>query len=250
MQDRDVKLLDDAVQLYKGDFLEGFYVRDAPAFEEWVLPERERLRQKMLQALYRLAAHYTARGHYARGIEYTTRLLTLEPWHEEVHQQMMLLLALSGQRSAALNQFEVCRRLLADELGVQPNRDTVDLHHRIARGEVTAQPAFTPLPRDWPAEATPFVGRAEELAQLHAYLAAPGSHLATVVGISGVGKTRLVLQGAAQAMGVFRQGVHYISAAALTTPEGLSHAIMRVLALPLTGSAQCGCAGNQPFAGS
>ena len=235
MQDRDVKLLDDAVQLYKGDFLEGFYVRDAPAFEEWVLPERERLRQRMLQALYRLAAYYTARGHYARGIEYTTRLLALEPWHEEVHQQMMLLFALSGQRSAALNQFEVCRRLLADELGVQPNRDTVELHHRIARGEVVAQPAFTPLPRDWPAEATPFVGRAEELAQLHAYLAAPGSHLATVVGISGVGKTRLILQGAAQAMGFFRQGVQYISAAALSTPEGLSHAIVRVLALPLMG---------------
>jgi len=235
MQDRDVKLLDEAVQLYKGDFLEGFYVRDAPAFEEWVLPERERLRQKMLQALYRLAAFYTARGHYARGIDYTTRLLALEPWHEEVHQQMMLLLALSGQRSAALNQFEVCRRLLADELGVQPNRDTVDLHHRIARGEVASQPALARLPRDWPAEATPFVGRANELAQLQAYLAAPGSRLATVVGISGVGKTRLVLQGAAQAMGGFRQGVHYIPAAAQSTPEGLSHAIMRALALPLMG---------------
>ena len=79
------------------------------------------------------------------------------------------------------------------------------------------------------------MGRAEELAQLHAYLAAPDSHLATVVGISGVGKTRLVLQGAAQAMGVFRQGVHYVSAAALSTPEALSHAIVRALALPLMG---------------
>jgi DNA-binding SARP family transcriptional activator/predicted ATPase len=235
MQGRDVKLLDDAVQLYKGDFLEGFYVRDAPAFEEWVLPERERLRQRMLQALYRLAAYYTDRGHYAKGIEYTTRLLALEPWHEEVHQQMMRLLALSGQRSAALNQFEVCRRVLADELGVQPNRDTVDLHHRIARGEVGAMSASTPLPRDWPSAATPFVGRAEELAQLHTYLAASGSHLATVVGISGVGKTRLVLQGAAQAVGVFRQGVHYISAGAPSTPEALSHTIVRALALPLMG---------------
>jgi DNA-binding SARP family transcriptional activator/predicted ATPase len=235
MQDRDVKLLDDAVQLYKGDFLEGFYVHDAPAFEEWVLPERERLQRKMQQALYQLAAHYTARGQYARGIDYTSRLLALEPWHEEVHQQMMRLLALSGQRSAALNQFEICRRLLADELGVEPNRDTVELHHRIARGEVIAQPAFTPLPRDWPVEATPFVGRVAELAQLHAYLAAPDSHLATVVGISGVGKTRLVLQGSAQATGVFRQGVYYVSAVALSTPEALSHAIVRVLALPLTG---------------
>ena len=235
MQDGDVKLLDDAVQLYRGDFLEGFYVHDAPAFEEWVLPERERLQRKMQQALYQLAAHYTARRQYARGIDYTSRLLALEPWHEEVHQQMMRLLALSGQRSAALNQFEICRRLLADELGVEPNRDTVELHHRIARGEVTSQPALPRLPRDWPSEATPFVGRAEELAQLHAYLAAPGSRLATVVGISGVGKTRLVLQGAAQAMGGFRQGVHYIPAAALSTPEGLSHAIMRALALPLMG---------------
>ena len=49
MQDRHVELLDEAVQLYTGDFLEGFYVRDAPAFEEWVLPERERLQQKMQQ---------------------------------------------------------------------------------------------------------------------------------------------------------------------------------------------------------
>jgi DNA-binding SARP family transcriptional activator/predicted ATPase len=233
--DQNVKLLDEAVQLYKGEFLEGFYVRDAPAFEEWVLPERERLRQRMLQALYRLAAYHTDRGHYARGIAYTTRLMTLEPWHEEVHQQMMLLLALTGQRSAALNQFEICRRLLADELGVQPNRDTVDLHRRIARGEVTSQPAPARLPRDWPSEATPFVGRVEELAQLRAYLAARDSHLATVVGMSGVGKTRLVLQGAAQAMGIFRQGVHYISAAALTTSEALSHTIMRTLALPLSG---------------
>jgi len=235
MQDRDVKLLDDAVQLYQGDFLEGFYVHDAPAFEEWVLPERERLQRKMQQALYQLAAHYTARGQYARGIDYTSRLLALEPWHEEVHQQMMRLLALSGQRSAALNQFEVCRRLLADELGVEPNRDTVELHHKIARGEVTLQQASPRIPREWPVEATPFVGRAEELAKLDAYLAAPDSHLATVVGISGVGKTRLVLQGAAQAMGVFRQGVHYVSAAALSTPEALSHAIVRSLAVPLMG---------------
>jgi len=235
MQDRDVKLLDDAVQLYKGDFLEGFYVHDAPAFEEWVLPERERLQRKMQQALYQLAAHYTARGQYASGIDYTSRLLALEPWHEEVHQQLMRLLALSGQRSAALNQFEICRRLLADELGVEPNRDTVELHHRIAKGEIAAEPVSMLLPRDWPVEATPFVGRVAELAQLHAYLAAPDSHLATVVGISGVGKTRLVLQGAAQAMGIFRQAVYYVPVASAFTPEALSHAIVRALALPLTG---------------
>jgi DNA-binding SARP family transcriptional activator/predicted ATPase len=230
-----VHQIEEAVGLYGGDFLEGFYVRSAPAFEEWALAERERLRQMALRALYRLVGHYTAKGDHGRGLDYATRLLALEPWHEEVHQQMMMLLALSGQRSAALNQFEICRRLLADELGVEPNRDTVALHHRIARGEVTSQPVSPRMPREWPAEATPFIGRAAELAKLDAYLTAPNSHLATVVGISGVGKTRLVLQGAAQAMGVFRQGVYYVSTAALSTPEALSHAIVRALALPLVG---------------
>jgi DNA-binding SARP family transcriptional activator/predicted ATPase len=235
LAENDVHRIEEAVALYGGDFLEGFYVRSAPAFEEWALAERERLRQMALRALYRLVGHYKAKGDHDRGLDYATRLLALEPWHEEVHQQMMLLLALSGQRSAALNQFEICRRLLADELGVEPNRDTVELHHRIARGEVTAEPASTTLPRDWPMEATPFVGRVEELAQLHAYLAAPDSHLATVVGISGVGKTRLVLQGATQAMGIFRRAVYYVPVAAAFTPEALSHAIVRALALPLTG---------------
>ena len=235
VSENEVRQIEEAVGLYGGDFLEGFYVRSAPAFEEWALAERERLRQMALRALYRLVGHYTAEGNHSRGLDYATRLLALEPWHEEVHQQMMLLLALSGQRSAALNQFKVCRRLLADELGVEPNRDTVALYHRIARGEITAQPTFAPIPSDWPLEVTPFVGRAEELAKLAAYLVAPDSHLATVVGISGVGKTRLVLQGASQARRIFGQAVYYVPVAAASTPEAIAHTLMRALALPVTG---------------
>ena len=131
-----MRRLEEAVALYRGEFLEGFYVRNAPAFEEWVLSEREHLRQMAVHALFSLVAHYTTGGDYGRGLSYATRLLMLEPWHEEVHQQMMFLLALSGQRSAALNQFEICRRLLAEELGAEPNRDTVELHRKIASGEI------------------------------------------------------------------------------------------------------------------
>ncbi len=189
----DVRRIEDAVSLYRGDFLEGFYVRSAPAFEEWVLSERERLRQMALHALYRLVGYYTAKGDYGRGLDHATRLLALEPWHEEVHQQMMLLLALSGQRSAAMDQFETCRRLLANELGAEPNRDTMDLYRRIVRGELSPRKRPTGLPRDWPVDTTPFVGRAGELARLSAYLAAPDGRLATVVGIWYARKHRLPL---------------------------------------------------------
>ncbi len=95
-----VASLREAIALYRGDFLEGFHVRDAPGFEEWVLGEQERLRQLALQALHILAVYHTGRGECVAGVDYVTRLLALDPWREKAHRQLMLLLARSGQRSA------------------------------------------------------------------------------------------------------------------------------------------------------
>jgi DNA-binding SARP family transcriptional activator len=125
-----------AAGLYCGDFLEGFYVHDAPAFEEWALIERERLRQMQLQALHALTRSYSARGEHAAAIEAAGRLLALDPWREEAHRELMRLLALSGQRSAALAQYEQCRRLLRDELGLEPLEETTALYGRLVSGEI------------------------------------------------------------------------------------------------------------------
>ena len=105
-----------AVDLYRGDLLAGFAVRDAPAFDEWLAAERERLRQLALHALHELVIYATERGDYAAGIDATTRLLAQDPWREDAHRQLMLLLAGSGQHDAALAQYERCRRVLAEEL--------------------------------------------------------------------------------------------------------------------------------------
>jgi len=96
--------LQQAVELYQGDFMAGFYVKNAPEFEEWVLTQRTRLRHLVLQALYRLLVYYIQQGESGRAnaIDYAMRLLALDPWREEVHRHLMLLLALDGQRSAAL----------------------------------------------------------------------------------------------------------------------------------------------------
>ena len=232
LTDRDMKLLDEAVQLYKGDFLEGFYVRDAPAFEEWILPERERLRQKMQQALYRLAAYFTARGHYIVAIDYTSRLLALEPWHEEVHQQMMLLLALGGQRSAAITQYETCRRLLADEFGARPNADTVALYKKIKAGEAVVQPQLASQLYNWPIKMTSFVGRADELEAIHSRLANADCRMVTLVGLSGSGKSRLAIQAAAAAMQVFRHGICFVAMAPVVSRDLFYPALAEALGLP------------------
>ena len=135
----DIGCLREAVLLYQGDLLAGFYVRDAAEFEEWLTGQRERLRQLALNALHTLAADATERGAYAIGIDAASRLLALEPWHEDTHRQLMLLLALSGRPDAALAQYEHCRHLLKDELNIEPAVETTLLAEQI-RARVIVPP--------------------------------------------------------------------------------------------------------------
>jgi DNA-binding SARP family transcriptional activator len=131
---RTVRGLAAAVELYRGDFLQGFHVHRALAFEEWVLVQRERLRLYVLRALHALALYHEQQGAYERGIECLVRVLALEPGQEHAHRQMMSLFARSGQRGAALHQYQVCRRTLARELGVEPTWETTAFYERIRSG--------------------------------------------------------------------------------------------------------------------
>ena len=126
--------LEKAVALYRGAFLEGFFLKDSPAFEDWSLLTRERLHRQMLAALRLLARHYGQRGDYDRARDYAWREVELEPWREEAHQRLMRLLALSGQRGAALAQYETCRRLLHEELDIEPAEETTRLYEQIRDG--------------------------------------------------------------------------------------------------------------------
>ncbi|MBU1660364.1 MAG: tetratricopeptide repeat protein [Chloroflexi bacterium] len=130
-----VRELGEAVTLCRGDFLAGFYVKGCPAFEEWVFGERERLRRLAIETLRTLIAVHRVRGEYPAAIAYAHRLLALDLWLEETHRELMLLLALSGQRTAALAQYEQCRRLLAEELGLEPLEETRALYERLVDWE-------------------------------------------------------------------------------------------------------------------
>ena len=139
--DAAISYLRSAISLYRGRFMEGFSLGDSPLFEEWLLFKQEHIDRQMLSALHLLIQIHTARGEYERAEPYARRLLALEPWDEEAHRQLMRLLALSGRRNAALAQYETCRRLLAEELGVEPADETTALYERIrdgllSRGEI------------------------------------------------------------------------------------------------------------------
>src|SRR5260221_4741301 len=156
---RDLGALHRAVELYQGDFLDGFYVGGALAFEEWVLGRRSLLKGHVLQALHTLVTRHLEREEYAAGIDYANSLLAIEPWREETHRHLMLLLARSRQRTAALAQYETCRRGLARELQgeAMPQATALQRPHRAAGA---------PAPPHPPPPPTAFVGRQAELAEL------------------------------------------------------------------------------------
>ena len=89
-----------------------------------------------MQALIQLANYYERRGDYAQTQRYASRQLELDPWREEAHRQLMRVLVLSGQRSAALAQYETCRRILARDLSVEPEAETTALYEQIRDGRV------------------------------------------------------------------------------------------------------------------
>ena len=128
--------LKQAVELYRGDYLEQFYLSDSAAFEEWVTAKREGFQRQMSDTLRKLTLIFEAKKDYGNARKYARCLMNLEAWNEQNHRHLMRLLALSRRRSAALKQFHTCRQILADELGVEPSAETVALFEQIKVGQL------------------------------------------------------------------------------------------------------------------
>ncbi|CAN5778721.1 NB-ARC domain-containing protein [soil metagenome] len=207
----------EAAQLYRGDFLAGLALYDSEPFDEWALLQREGLHRQAMELFFTLATYHEQQGHYEEAQQYARRQLELEPWREEAHRQLMRVLAHSDQRIAALAQFAQCRKILADELGVEPDAETVALYEEIRsgkldkktrrQGDAVADRAIENLKspiqnlQDWgeaPAN-TYFYGRQAESEQLKRWLTgeppptAPArAQVIVVLGMGGMGKTTLV----------------------------------------------------------
>ncbi|MFN8433404.1 MAG: BTAD domain-containing putative transcriptional regulator [Anaerolineales bacterium] len=215
---------------YRGNFLDDFYLHEAPDFETWVVVERERFQQMAIALLAHLAASATQQHDFEKAADFTRRILALEPWREEMHRQLMTVLAQSGQRSAALSQFEVCKKHLDAELGVEPSAETKALYDRIKQGDVkeadgesarrveskspsksSPRKNASDLRHNLPQSLTPFLGREAELEQIGGLILNPECRLLTLAGAGGVGKTRLAMRAAQMQVERFQDGVRFIS---------------------------------------
>jgi DNA-binding SARP family transcriptional activator len=123
-----------ALALRRGPFLADFSLADSPQFEEWLVVMTEQVDYLSGQALAHLVSECIQAGDLTQSIVWTRQQLILQPWNEEAHQQLIWQLAMDGQFAAALHHYGICRRLLAKELGVEPQPATQALVERIRSG--------------------------------------------------------------------------------------------------------------------
>ena len=230
-----------AVDLYRGEFLRGFYVERCPEFEEWQFVLRERLHLQALEALEDLAGGLAAAGKYDTATAFTRRQLELDPLYDLAHRRLLRLLAYQGQRANALEYYADLVALLDEELGVEPDAELVALVRQIEKGVLDRPSAAAGRGRaadttKLPASLTPFVGREAELAALAALaarLADPAYRLLSLVGPGGMGKSRLALEVARANQQQFNDGACFVSLAPLQHPDQVPAAFAAALNLSL-----------------
>jgi predicted ATPase/DNA-binding SARP family transcriptional activator len=230
----NVSDLEEIIKLYRGEFLQQFFLEDSTEFEEWALAQRESLHQRALELHSFLTNYYEQHSDFKAARRHALRQLELDPWREEAHRQMMRVLAMEGERSAALAQYDACERVLAEELDVEPSIETRELYDQI-RLEIIKpridQPIHIPVApvKRLPLQLTPFIGRETELGHLSQLISNPECRCITLVGPGGIGKTRLALKAAEGHINEFAQGAVFIPLASIGSPVGIIPAILNTI---------------------
>ncbi len=209
----NVESLQAIIDSYQGDFFEGIMISGTPELEHWLHVQREYYRLQAISLIEQVAQHFKANADWNQSIYYHQRLLTIEPWREASHCELMLLFARQGNHHKALKQYQSCAMILEDELQVEPGIKTRDLYERI---HLAIQ-----FPGTLPPESSFFIGRSDELENIQRRIRTPFTRLITLKGIGGNGKSRLALRIGHQLQQHFINGVYYVSLATINHADAV-----------------------------
>ena len=210
----NVRCLQQAIDLFQGQFLEQFYLGKCALFEEWVALTREDFNQQAIQALGMLTDYHEKRGEVHLALQTAIRITRLAPWDESARAQVIFLLGMDQQWSAAQSQYAALRQYLQQEFGLLPSTELDTLYEEIRNAAAHKQPLpprLSPAKHHLPEPLTAFIGRQTELDEIMQWVVAPENRLITLLGPGGIGKTRFALEIGRQLVGVPADGVFFIT---------------------------------------
>ena len=217
--------LKEAASAYQGEPLPGFY-------DDWITLERERLQLAFEHKMELLLQQLSQAQRWADTIEWAEHWIKFGTAPEPAFRALMTAHAKMGLRAKVKEDYTRCVEALEREFGVEPSEETQALYQQLR----STRPLGTPAqarpapPHNLPAQATPLIGREAELAEItDRVVNDPGCRLLTLVGPGGIGKTRLALQIATQALDHFGDGTFFVSFEPITTPEAMAAAILQKL---------------------
>lgn len=213
---------------HRGDLLEGFDFSDAPDFDDWLLARREIVRGWLEAVLERLSELQAQSGRVVAALETAQRRVRLEPLSEAAYRSVIALQLQTGNRTAVLETYQTCKKMLETELGLEPSAETQALLERVHQPVKSLVPAPTTLEHQ-----TRFVGRIEVWARMEAAWQS-GKHI-FIAGEAGTGKSRLLFEFAATkgpfAQQFGRPGDQVVPFSSIT--RGIRHALEAHLNLEL-----------------
>jgi LuxR family transcriptional regulator, maltose regulon positive regulatory protein len=122
-----ITALEQAAEIYRGDFFEGFNLKDCPEFDEWQFFQRENLRQELAAALEKLIDYYSSLSHWEKASSTARRWMLLDPLHEPAQLALIHSMAASGHLSAAQRQYEIYTKLLKEALDLEPSPEVQEM---------------------------------------------------------------------------------------------------------------------------
>ena len=184
--------------VHRGDFMEGFVLKDAPAFDDWLLAQNEHLRREVGIAMDRLIEAAIALERYDDARSVAEARIAADPLNEPTYRALMMIHAAKSERGSVVGTYRALVAALDRELGVDPLEETTELYRALSRGSAPAPIPKSTTPIGTPDE-LPFVGRAPEWDRLVSAYANSGALIAGIEGEPGIGKTRLAAEFVAHA---------------------------------------------------
>lgn len=222
------KALQTALDAYQGDFLADFTLADAPHFDEWVTVTREQIRRQVVAAYSKLGQYALATKDGEWGITVAHRWLQVDLLDEAAHMLLIQLLLAAGEVREAVIHYDRCADLLRTELGIAPSDELKALIQdgwlqRTSAIDQTAVPHVAiaatehhtgmALRHNIPPFYDQFIDREAIQQELHTRLDQPWCRLVTIVGLGGVGKTRLATAIARSRLNRYADGVWFVELA-------------------------------------